>query len=183
LALVGGCPVAYCCALVLPIVAQEVVTWGEVRRHVPYDRLVGGKLAGTPGHGKRRHHHQRQRLIEAAVCGADWRRQRTGRESLEAWVPAAEDPYYEPRAQRSPDQYGTTNIAFTQPVSIYVDGGSGIGDFAESNDCGKILAPKASCTVEVAFEPRDAGLLNSFLYIQNNGGSDPQVIPLFGKGE
>jgi hypothetical protein len=76
---------------------------------------------------------------------------------------------------------GTTNVGFTH--FIYIDGLNGYDDFSQTNNCGSFLAPKASCTVTVTFEPRQTGSLSSILYINDDGGDSPQTIPVTGTGE
>ncbi|HVI08639.1 MAG TPA: choice-of-anchor D domain-containing protein [Candidatus Binatia bacterium] len=75
---------------------------------------------------------------------------------------------------------GTKNMGFTH--FIYIDGGDYI-DFAQTNDCGKFLAPKASCTVTVTFEPRQSGQLGSILYFNDDGGDSPQTVLVYGTGD
>ncbi|GEM_PF-798993 len=76
---------------------------------------------------------------------------------------------------------GTKNMGFTH--FIYIDGGDAPFDFTQTNDCGKFLAPKASCTVTVTFEPSHTGQRGSILYISDDGGDSPQTIPVYGTGE
>jgi len=76
---------------------------------------------------------------------------------------------------------GTKNMVFTH--FIYIDGGDAPFDFTQTNDCGKFLAPKASCTVTVTFEPSHTGQRGSILYISDDGGDSPQTIPVYGTGE
>jgi len=76
---------------------------------------------------------------------------------------------------------GTKNMGFTH--FIYIDGLNGYLDFSQTNDCGKFLAPKASCTISVTFQPRRTGTLDSILYISDDGGESPQTIPLYGTGD
>ncbi|HVI08638.1 MAG TPA: FG-GAP-like repeat-containing protein [Candidatus Binatia bacterium] len=75
---------------------------------------------------------------------------------------------------------GTKNMGFTH--FVYIDGGDYI-DFAQTNDCGKFLAPKASCTVTVTFEPRQSGQLGSILYFNDDGGDTPQTVLVYGTGD
>jgi len=75
---------------------------------------------------------------------------------------------------------GTKNMGFTH--FIYIDGGDAPFDFTQTNDCGSFLAPKASCTVTITFEPLHAGIRDSILYIQDDGGDSPQTTRLLGTG-
>jgi hypothetical protein len=76
---------------------------------------------------------------------------------------------------------GTKNMGFTH--FIYIDGGDAPFDFTQTNDCGKFLAPKASCTVTVTFEPSHTGQRGSILYISDDGGDSPQTILVYGTGD
>jgi hypothetical protein len=76
---------------------------------------------------------------------------------------------------------GATNVGFTH--FIYIDGGDAPFDFVETNDCGSYLAPKASCTIIVTFEPRQTGTRDSILYLNDDGGDSPQTIRLIGTGD
>jgi hypothetical protein len=76
---------------------------------------------------------------------------------------------------------GTKNMGFTH--FIYIDGGDAPFDFTQTNDCGKFLAPKASCTVTVTFGPLHAGIRDSILYLNDDGGDSPQTVRVLGTGD
>jgi len=59
---------------------------------------------------------------------------------------------------------------------------SGI-DFAQSNDCGKELAPNAKCTVQVTFKPAIPGDRLGSLEVVASGSNVPQFVALTGIGE
>ncbi|HVI07387.1 MAG TPA: FG-GAP-like repeat-containing protein [Candidatus Binatia bacterium] len=76
---------------------------------------------------------------------------------------------------------GTKNMGFTH--FIYIDGGDAPFDFKQTNDCGKFLAPKASCTVTIRFKPSQTGERGSILYFNDDGGDSPQTVFVYGTGE
>ena len=76
---------------------------------------------------------------------------------------------------------GTKNMGFTH--FIYIDGGDASFDFTQTNDCGSFLAPKASCTVTVTFGPLHAGIRDSILYLNDDGGDSPQTVRVLGTGD
>jgi hypothetical protein len=75
---------------------------------------------------------------------------------------------------------GTKNMGFTH--FIYIDGGDAPFDFTQTNGCGSFLAPKASCTITVTFGPLRAGIRDSILYIEDDGGDSPQTVRVIGTG-
>ena len=70
------------------------------------------------------------------------------------------------------------------PLAIHsiAIGGSDLKDFKETNKCAGSLAAKASCTVEVTFEPLVKGELAAKLVIEDNAKGSPQDVSLTGKG-
>ena len=58
---------------------------------------------------------------------------------------------------------------------------SGI-DFSQKNDCGKLLAPGAQCTVQVSFAPAISGPRTGNLQIMGSDGA-PHFIALNGIGK
>ncbi len=44
-----------------------------------------------------------------------------------------------------------------QPVSLSISSIATSGDYSQSNDCGTSLAPNASCTINVSFQPYSPG--------------------------
>jgi hypothetical protein len=73
---------------------------------------------------------------------------------------------------------GTTAVSITL-ISIT---GANAGDFSQSNNCGKGLAPKASCTINVVFDPTANGARSASLSVTDNGGGSPQTVALSGTG-
>lgn len=61
---------------------------------------------------------------------------------------------------------GLTNLAIN---AVRIDG-TDMGDFTESHDCPSMLAPTASCTIEVTFTPQAVGRRNAGLLILDNIG-------------
>jgi hypothetical protein len=73
---------------------------------------------------------------------------------------------------------GTTAVSITA-ISFT---GANPGDFSQSNNCGKGLAPKASCTINVVFDPTATGARSASLSVTDNGGGSPQTVALSGTG-
>jgi FG-GAP-like repeat/Abnormal spindle-like microcephaly-assoc'd, ASPM-SPD-2-Hydin len=91
------------------------------------------------------------------------------------------------------DQKVGTNSA-TAPVTLTNTGitavslalinftGTNPGDFSQTNNCGKSLAAKASCTINVIFDPAATGARSASLSVSDNGGGSPQTISVSGTG-
>jgi hypothetical protein len=75
---------------------------------------------------------------------------------------------------------GSTALAFT--TNFYIDG-TNYRDFAQTNNCGTHLLPGASCTVKVAFTPKNTGSRSAYVGMNDTGGGSPQSIPLSGTGD
>jgi hypothetical protein len=56
-------------------------------------------------------------------------------------------------------------------------------DFAEKNDCGKSLAPGASCTMQVSFKPVISGPRIGNVDITGLDSGSPHFVALTGTGE
>ena len=56
------------------------------------------------------------------------------------------------------------------------------GDFAQTNKCGKTLAPGANCTLSVTFKPTAAGSRSGTLTITDNASPATQTVSLLGTG-
>jgi len=84
---------------------------------------------------------------------------------------------------------GTTSAAQTVTLTN-VSGGSTItltniattGDFAQTNNCGTSLGPKASCTFSITFTPTSTGTRTGSLSLTDNAGASPQTVALTGTG-
>lgn len=55
-------------------------------------------------------------------------------------------------------------------------------NFAETNTCGMTLGPRASCTINVTFNPSATGMLTGNLSITDNASGSPQQVSLNGTG-
>jgi hypothetical protein len=55
-------------------------------------------------------------------------------------------------------------------------------DFAQTNNCGSVLAAAASCTINVTFTPTATGTRTGALWITDNAVGSPQAISLSGTG-
>ena len=56
------------------------------------------------------------------------------------------------------------------------------GPFAQSNTCGKSLAPAATCNFSITFTPTAKGNANGLITLNDSASSNPQVIALSGAG-
>jgi hypothetical protein len=54
--------------------------------------------------------------------------------------------------------------------------------FAQSNDCGQVLAAHSSCTIRVTFTPITAGPAMGTLTITDDAANSPQTVTLSGNG-
>src|SRR5206468_831338 len=84
-------------------------------------------------------------------------------------------------------QIGTTSPA--QTVTITNTGSTKLllslsadANFAETNNCGSIVAPGGACMVNVTFTPTAAGTLFGNLNIRSNAQGSPQGVALSGTG-
>ena len=95
----------------------------------------------------------------------------------------------------SPRSIDFGNVALGQtslptPVTLSNTGGDDLqitsiaanGDFAQQNDCAKLLAPDQSCTVTVTFTPTKLGQRSGNLTITDNGPNGSQKVKLTGTG-
>jgi hypothetical protein len=57
-----------------------------------------------------------------------------------------------------------------------------VGDFAETNTCGKSVASGASCFIKVTFKPLAKGKRTADVSVYDNGGGSPQQTSLVGTG-
>ena len=55
-------------------------------------------------------------------------------------------------------------------------------DFTETHDCGMSVAAGKSCTINVTFKPKTAGLHHANLSISDDSAGSPQLVSLSGKG-
>jgi hypothetical protein len=56
------------------------------------------------------------------------------------------------------------------------------GDFAETNNCGAMVAQEGNCVISVTFTPTSTGTRNGTLSISDNAAGSPQTVPLTGTG-
>ena len=95
----------------------------------------------------------------------------------------------------SPSSIDFGNVALGQtslpsPITLSNTGGDDLqitsiattGDFAQQNDCGKLLAPDENCTITVTFAPTKLGQRNGSLTITDNGPNGSQKAKLTGTG-
>ena len=74
----------------------------------------------------------------------------------------------------------TGNIALTI-ASIKVTGANS-RNFAETNNCGKSVAPLGSCSITVTFKPSTTGTRTAAVIITDNASGSAQSLPLAGLG-
>lgn len=82
-------------------------------------------------------------------------------------------------ASSSPQIVKVTNVGST-PLTF--SGVQAIGDFAQTNTCGAVLQPKASCEASVIFTPTQVGVNYGALNFNDNDGTSPQEVTLYGTG-
>ncbi len=72
----------------------------------------------------------------------------------------------------------------TQPllISTITMVGTNPGDFTQTNDCGTTVAPTASCTIAVTFNPTAVGQRTATMQISDNAATGPQQVSLSGTG-
>lgn len=68
---------------------------------------------------------------------------------------------------------GIDNISVTGPDAE---------EFSETDNCGKLLAPNASCTITVTFAPTNVGIATASISITDNAAGSPQMVPLPAEG-
>lgn len=81
----------------------------------------------------------------------------------------------------APDSLTVTNTgtATLTITSIALKGGNS-SDFSESNNCGKSLAAKANCLVQVTFKPTAAGTRTTTLDLSDSAMNSPQKVTIRG---
>jgi hypothetical protein len=87
-----------------------------------------------------------------------------------------------------PQDLGTTSAP--QTVTLMNTGNSTLiissivvsGDFAQSNNCGSLVAAQASCAISVVFGPSLIGTRIGDITITDNANQSPQIVPLTGTG-
>ncbi|PYV04502.1 MAG: hypothetical protein DMG26_07295, partial [Acidobacteria bacterium] len=60
--------------------------------------------------------------------------------------------------------------------------GADSGDFAQTNNCGSLLAAGAQCTINVTFRPTATGTRTGTLTVTDNASGSPQTVSLTGIG-
>jgi hypothetical protein len=74
---------------------------------------------------------------------------------------------------------GSTSLTINQLVTD----GENYKDFLQTNNCGSSVGAGASCTIAVTFDPTKTGSRVANVYVQDNGGGSPQLVPLSGTGD
>jgi hypothetical protein len=69
---------------------------------------------------------------------------------------------------------GTLPLSFASILSA--------GDFAKTDTCGSVVAPRSTCTITVTFTPTRRGTRTGDITISDSDGTSPQTIPLSGTG-
>ncbi|HEX4424596.1 MAG TPA: choice-of-anchor D domain-containing protein [Terriglobales bacterium] len=81
----------------------------------------------------------------------------------------------------SPPETATLANTGTTPLKITDIVTSGI-DFAQTNSCGQILAPGATCTIQITFKPAITGPRLATVQVLDSDPSSPQSLVLNGTG-
>lgn len=78
----------------------------------------------------------------------------------------------------------TKTVTLTNPAQSPLDISSiqAGGDYTESNNCGSVVNPGASCTISVSFTPSAAGTSVGTVTLTDGGLGSPQSITLTGTG-
>jgi hypothetical protein len=76
----------------------------------------------------------------------------------------------------------TVTLSNTTAGDVAINSISITGDFAQSNDCGSVVAPNSSCVVNVTFTPTAAGTRSGALTVSDSDPSSPQTVALTGTG-
>jgi hypothetical protein len=83
---------------------------------------------------------------------------------------------------------GTTSAS--QPVTLTNTGNGALtinsiattADFAQTNNCGSVVAASANCTINVTFTPGATGARNGALTISDSASGSPRIVNLSGTG-
>jgi len=76
----------------------------------------------------------------------------------------------------------TVTLTNTGAVPVNFSGIQGSTHFANTHNCGTSLDPGKSCTINVTFAPKAAGLLTEQITVNHDGAGSPNSITLTGKG-
>ena len=73
-------------------------------------------------------------------------------------------------------------LANTSTAAVSISGFAfSLFDYSETDNCNGSLAPAASCTVSVKFQPQDIGTRNATMTINFGGQTAAQILPLSGQ--
>jgi hypothetical protein len=75
---------------------------------------------------------------------------------------------------------GTVTLTNTSNASMSLTSFQVSGGFTQKNNCSGHLAPQASCTLTVGFDPTAAGTFSGSISIEHSGQGSPQVVPVVG---
>jgi len=88
-----------------------------------------------------------------------------------------------------PDQpVGTTSspmnvlLTNTGTAALNISSVTTTGDFAQTNDCGAVVGPGASCTISVTFTPSQVGPASGSVVLSDDASGSPQLVGLSGNG-
>lgn len=99
-------------------------------------------------------------------------------------VPALSFPAQMAATSSSAQAFMLTNTGnMTLTITGYAMSGAAAGDFIETHTCSSQLAPGASCTISVGFDPATGGMRSAVLVITDNSPTSPHDIKLSGMGE
>jgi 6-phosphogluconolactonase (cycloisomerase 2 family) len=76
----------------------------------------------------------------------------------------------------------TNNGGSALAISGIAIGGTNVGDFQQTNNCGTSVAANASCSINVTFTPAAVGTRTATVSVTDNANGSPQTVPLTGAG-
>jgi hypothetical protein len=95
-------------------------------------------------------------------------------------VPFGSVPHGTTSAAQSVTVTNTSAVAL--PITSIKLSGTNPAQFSQTNDCGKSVAIKSTCTISAAFKPTRKGSKTATLNISAGGGAGKQTIALSGTG-
>ncbi|HEY6272858.1 MAG TPA: choice-of-anchor D domain-containing protein [Terriglobales bacterium] len=77
----------------------------------------------------------------------------------------------------------TVTLTNNTGATLQVNSVTASGDFTETNNCGKSVAPGAGCAITVGFTPSISGAHTGTLSVSDNASGIPQIVSLAGTGQ
>ncbi len=76
----------------------------------------------------------------------------------------------------------TVTLTSSGGKSLTITSISASGDYSQTNDCHSLLAPNATCTIQVTFTPNAIGAISGAITLLSNATGGPHVVSLSGTG-